>query len=186
MDVLREISIFDIRVVWTFVIERRARQLELLRRILGVQGRFIVSKPGCCVKEVAFKDIFDLKATTVEQRGILAVNDEEDGILKKVVELFKRGNIEFSRVGWGSKDEEFIRFDELFQAGCFFERICVDENVVVSGMVAPILTAQRERVMVIRQGPSRDTNPAICQVGGYARVGVAKTQEAKFRLFTLR
>lgn len=68
-----------------------------------VCGGFIVIKPGCHRGEVAFKDVFDLKATAIEQLETDGVSNQEDGVLKEVVQLFKGENIELLRVGSGQQ-----------------------------------------------------------------------------------
>ena len=81
--------------------------------------------------------MFGLEATIGGQRGVVAVNHEEDGVLKKRVELFKRGDIGFLRIGRGSQDDALMPSNQLLQAGCFFERMWVDivGSVVVMGIV---------------------------------------------------
>lgn len=147
---------------------------------------FISFKPGCRKGKVAFKDIFDLKATAIEQRETDDIYNEEDSVLKEVVKLFKGANIGFLRVVSGSKNEKFVGLDELFQADCFFKRNRFIENIAVNWQGASVLTDLRECARVIRQRPSRGINPGICQVGGQASIGVAKTQEADVGSFTLR
>lgn len=118
------------------------------------------SSPDAVGERLLSKIYFDLKATAIEHRETDDVNNEEDGVLKEMVKLFKGENIGLLRVGSGSKNDKFVGLDELFQVDCFFKLNRFIENLAVNWQGASILTDLRQCDSArVRQGDPATPKP---------------------------